>query len=34
MVTVARARYYSHLRYPAPFLLLAILSLVLRLMAS
>jgi hypothetical protein len=31
MVTVARSRWYSHLRYPAPFLLLALLSLVLRL---
>jgi hypothetical protein len=34
MVTVVRARWYSHLRYPAPFLLLAVLSLVLRLTTS
>jgi hypothetical protein len=34
MVTVVRARWYSHLRYPAPFLLLAALSLVLRLTTS
>jgi DoxX-like family len=31
VVTVVRARWYSHLRYPAPFLVLAVSSLVLRL---
>ena len=31
VVTVVWSRYYSHLRYPAPFLLLAIASFVLRL---
>ena len=31
VVTVVRSQYYSHLRYPAPFLLLAIASFVLRL---
>lgn len=32
--TVVRAHWYSHLRYPTPFLLLAVASLVLRLAAS
>jgi hypothetical protein len=33
IVTVVRSQWYSHLRYPAPFLLLAIASLVLRMTA-
>lgn len=33
VATVMRSRWYSHLRYPAPFLLLALGSLVLRLKA-
>lgn len=33
IVTVVRSRWYAHLRYPTPFLLLAMASLVLRLNA-
>lgn len=34
IATVVRSQWYSHLRYPLPFLLLAIASLVLRVTAS
>jgi len=34
IITVVRAQLYSHLRYPTPFLLFAMASLVLRLTAS